>query len=430
MSNKDMARRSRAEVAFAGVDITKSIRPYLLSLTYTDNQEDEADDLQIKLQDRDSLWMQSWLAAMIDTAAVATGQDGEDGGGGNTYTVVKGDSLWKIAKEQLGSGSRWQEIFDLNKDTIKNANLIYPGQKLKLPGSASSDTKGVSSTGLKIQAVILRENWRGDGKDDLLECGQFELDSLNASGPPAVVTIKSTSLPFTSQVRQTKQTRAWENIKLSAIATQMASENGMTCMCELTYDPTYERVEQFEVSDIKFLKGLCHDAGVSLKCTNALLVLFDQATYESKPTVRTIRKGDGTYTKYNLVSGSAGTKYSSCRVRYADPNSGKVIEGIAYAEDYKADKETNQQLEVTAKVASIAEAQTLAAKRLRLANKFALTVTFTVPGDPALLAGVTIQLVGWGPWSGKFIITQARHTIDGSGGYSTQVQMRRVLEGY
>lgn len=50
-----------------------------------------------------------------------------------TYTVVSGDSLWLIAKKKLGDGSRWQEIYNLNKATIKNANLIYPGQVITLP---------------------------------------------------------------------------------------------------------------------------------------------------------------------------------------------------------------------------------------------------------------------------------------------------------
>jgi nucleoid-associated protein YgaU len=51
-----------------------------------------------------------------------------------TYTVVKGDSLWKIAQDKLGKGSRWNEIYALNKSVIgKNPNLIKPGQKLVLP---------------------------------------------------------------------------------------------------------------------------------------------------------------------------------------------------------------------------------------------------------------------------------------------------------
>ena len=51
-----------------------------------------------------------------------------------TYTVKSGDSLWAIAKQYLGSGSRYNEIYELNKSTIgSNPNLIYPGQVFTLP---------------------------------------------------------------------------------------------------------------------------------------------------------------------------------------------------------------------------------------------------------------------------------------------------------
>ena len=46
------------------------------------------------------------------------------------YTVIKGDSLWKIAAEQLGSGARHHEIKALN-GLISDA--LVPGQKLKIP---------------------------------------------------------------------------------------------------------------------------------------------------------------------------------------------------------------------------------------------------------------------------------------------------------
>lgn len=50
-----------------------------------------------------------------------------------SYTVVSGDSLWKIAKQLLGNGNRWQELYDLNRDKISNPNLIHPGQVLTIP---------------------------------------------------------------------------------------------------------------------------------------------------------------------------------------------------------------------------------------------------------------------------------------------------------
>jgi nucleoid-associated protein YgaU len=47
-----------------------------------------------------------------------------------TYTVKSGDTLWGIAKKELGSGSRYPEIVKLNG---LKTNTIYSGQILKLP---------------------------------------------------------------------------------------------------------------------------------------------------------------------------------------------------------------------------------------------------------------------------------------------------------
>jgi nucleoid-associated protein YgaU len=50
-----------------------------------------------------------------------------------TYVVAKGDTLSKIAQHQYGKASAWRRIFEANQDLIKNPDLIYPGQVLKIP---------------------------------------------------------------------------------------------------------------------------------------------------------------------------------------------------------------------------------------------------------------------------------------------------------
>lgn len=50
-----------------------------------------------------------------------------------TYTVVRGDCLWNIAKKFYGNGSQYTKIYNANKDKIKSPNLIYPGQVLTIP---------------------------------------------------------------------------------------------------------------------------------------------------------------------------------------------------------------------------------------------------------------------------------------------------------
>lgn len=52
----------------------------------------------------------------------------------NTYTVVKGDCLYNIAKSLYNDSSQWQKLYEANKGTIGgNPNLIYPGQVLTVP---------------------------------------------------------------------------------------------------------------------------------------------------------------------------------------------------------------------------------------------------------------------------------------------------------
>jgi LysM repeat protein len=50
-----------------------------------------------------------------------------------TYTVVKGDSLSKIAKQIYGKASLWRKIYEANQDQIKDPDLIFPGQLLRIP---------------------------------------------------------------------------------------------------------------------------------------------------------------------------------------------------------------------------------------------------------------------------------------------------------
>ena len=50
-----------------------------------------------------------------------------------THTVVKGECLWKIAKEFYGNGALYTKIYDANTNKIANPNLIYVGQVLVIP---------------------------------------------------------------------------------------------------------------------------------------------------------------------------------------------------------------------------------------------------------------------------------------------------------
>lgn len=48
------------------------------------------------------------------------------------YVIQKGDTLWAIAQKHLGSGNKYTQIFEDNREVIKDPDLIYPGQKIRI----------------------------------------------------------------------------------------------------------------------------------------------------------------------------------------------------------------------------------------------------------------------------------------------------------
>lgn len=542
MSEKNLAMRTETQVVLGGVDISVYINKGWISFTYTDNEEDEADDLQIKVYDRDGKWLRKWLNSIItdaaqggETISIAPNSNETAGtssnssnsssssdpkykvtastgvnvrkGAGEKYKVIgklpygtivdvhafysswakitysgntgyiKGNNLkpvgggnssassgssstyaangtgtssdWKIGDAVIVSGAPQYDSWGYGtpgtavngyKGKISNLNLKagipYPicvdylgwfAESQVEKTSASNETTGgsQSSKGLKISAVIVLSNENNDGKDVVLDCGQFELDSIDAQGPPATVTIKATSLSYSNTIRQTLKSKSWENTTLSAIANEIARQNGMGVLFESDCNPKYTRKEQYQTSDIAFLQRLCHDAGCSLKATNNILVIFDQADYESKKAVKIIEYGEkGGYTKYKISTGTNNC-YTSCRVYYTAAN-GTVISATVYAENYNENSDNQQCLQVCQRVSSQAEAQELAHKLLRLHNKYEVTGSFTFPGDPKLAAGNTVELKDFGFGDGKYIIKQAKHSISSSG-YTTQITLRKCL---
>lgn len=67
----------------------------------------------------------------IDGVTVENGENvaGDD----EFYVIQKGDSLWKIAEKHYGNGAKYTAIVAANQEVIKDADKIFPGQKIRLP---------------------------------------------------------------------------------------------------------------------------------------------------------------------------------------------------------------------------------------------------------------------------------------------------------
>lgn len=74
------------------------------------------------------------------------------------YTVQSGDYLKKIAKQIYGDEGKWEVIYEANKDSIKNPNLIYEGQVFKIPDIEQMPSQTADETVPASDANVATEN--------------------------------------------------------------------------------------------------------------------------------------------------------------------------------------------------------------------------------------------------------------------------------
>lgn len=288
--------------------------------------------------------------------------------------------------------------------------------------------------GATLDVSVKLINWQSIG-EQVVRFGLFEIDEITSSGIPSEVQIKAISVPDNNNLRGVERTRSWEKAELKSIANDIAGGAGLELYYDVKdYNPVIDRAEQSEQSDLSFLYQLCADHGLALKICNNQLVIFDEADYEAADAVAqlpkpgTIAADAGLKSLDLLMSYSLSSKvrdvYKACHVKYQDSSTKQKIEATFTAPDKKAGKT----LEVNEQVASIADAERLAKKKLREKNSDEVTGSFSFLGNPELAAAVNIQLSGFGAFDGKYIITKAQHDI--SSGYTTSIDVRRCLDGY
>lgn len=278
--------------------------------------------------------------------------------------------------------------------------------------------------GATLKAKLVRENWEKEGVTDSVVFGLFEIDEIDGGGSPSTVTIKAISVPDSTSLRREGKHRAWEETKLSIIASDIARGSGMTLFYDTDDNPEYDRKDQSGESDLTFLNRICMDAGLCLKVTGKQVAIFDERKYEAQAPIETIKRGDHRIKSYSFRS-SLTAAYKACRVEYRDTETESTIRHTFTPPN---PPKTGRVLLINERVKSVADAQKLAKNRLRQANKDVTTSTLTMLGDIKYAAGLTVNLDGFGKLSGKYIITRVTHS--GKGGYETNLDLRLVLEGY
>ena len=280
------------------------------------------------------------------------------------------------------------------------------------------------------------------GVDNSLYCDCFYVDSMRASGGSSrTFEIRGVSVPLKHPIRRKMRSKSWEKETLKAIAQKIAEESKLRFLFDSKTNPTFDRQDQKNESNLGFLSRLCEEAGLSVKIRDNTLIVFDQSYFESQAPITTITLGVSKVISWDFEV-QTDESYRSVTIKYRDPKQKdsakynmdleKVKQNSAVMTytyiDEEAD-ESAQEFEMKKRAKSIEEAKRLAKAKLRQLNKRTVTGSMTLVGNLSLVAGAVVRIKGFGSFDGNFIIEQANHSI-GSGGYTTGLSLRRVNTKY
>lgn len=285
--------------------------------------------------------------------------------------------------------------------------------------------------GTNVTASFQCLYWFEKGQHGSLNCGSFTVDEVDYSGPPDKVSIKAVSASLTGSLRETANTRAWEKYSLQGVAGELASTHGL----DLLYDAPpldFARQDQREESDLAFLSRIANQRGVNVKVHDGKLALYEARRGDGRSASLTIPKTGGQFSpkSYSFKETSTDTAYTGCTVAYNDPDTGQTH---SYHFDAKGQRtETavegaRKEWKLNGRVESEAEARTLAQNAVRRKNEGECTGNLEIMGHPGLVAGITLNLTGFGRFSGVYFVETAEHKV--GDGYTTSAELRKTL-GY
>jgi phage protein D len=256
----------------------------------------------------------------------------------------------------------------------------------------------------------------------LLKCGTFTIDEIemtSSRGSGDTVTIKALAAGITKKLR-TKRSTAHENKSLREIANSIAAANGLTVQGTIE-NIIFERVTQFEKTDLSFLQTLANDYGYTFSIRDNILTFTSIYDLEGRNHVLTIDKTD-------LVSWSLKDKtnqvYKQAKVKQHNPNKNETIDYEAFADD--PDFSPEDILELKTKAENKQQAGAKAKSHLHNNNSKESEGSVAMPGSTLLVAGNNFELTGMGTLSGIQHIVTSSHTIDRAGGYITSCDVKRV----
>ena len=150
----------------------------------------------------------------------------------------------------------------------------------------------------------------------------FESDKLN---------LKCLALPLDQNIRDQKNSVAWEKITLKELVTQIANKHEMNA--EIYADNEFfERLDQNQETDLAFINRVVKETGLNMKVSDDKIIIFDDEEMEKNDTVEIFNINDERIRSFSLKKKNKGI-YDKVEVSYYDPDKKKIIKEIITKEE-------------------------------------------------------------------------------------------------
>lgn len=276
----------------------------------------------------------------------------------------------------------------------------------------------------KGDTLTLKVGYQGE---KLLSCGTFSIDEIEVSSPASVVAIRGVATSVNSALR-TKSSRGFESTTLAAIAGRIAKKHQLKLVGSIEVIKI-DRVTQYAETDVAFLHRLASEYGYAVKIVSDQLIFSHLATLRSQEPVKQLKPQD--VARYSLRD-TINRVYKSARVKHQKSSTKKLI---VYEADGGTSESSTQtkggkvtsadRLQVNSRVSDPDSARIKADSALASHNEYQQSGSMTLMGASQLTAGNKIELSDFGQLSGPWLITTARHTLDRSSGYVTELDVAR-----
>jgi len=279
----------------------------------------------------------------------------------------------------------------------------------------------IPAKGAELSAVIQCYDWFQPGDSPSLTIRGMQIGEIDLNGPPDQVTIQAAAVKVKSNARTQRKSKDFEDVTLHHIASHVAGKAGLKLSWEGN-DNHFDRVDQRDESDMAFLRRLCKKYGNNIKTIDDTLFVYSAEAWDKRPPSASLVKGQDWIKRYHFKTG-VHDKYRGCVYAFSHPEKKELIRGEYLPPGAPP---TGEMLVLTRPAKDQGDAIKQAKARLHRKNRWEVAADFDLVGDPRRRATHVLALSGFKNFDGNYMTDEARHTLDGNGGYETALVLRRV----